>query len=296
MQGEYPGCLSSLSYLEITGRRGYIPSIVESIKNTVIQRAYWIRFFLLAIFIGAVAGFFLLYPINEFVFFYEHHPDSPTVWRFIYGQLTHSLKGFTPDKTSFYAGVGALLGLVVALFFKSWQKKLKHIEKLYSELGENLGALISQGEGPKLEFKSSFRWDMTQNKVNRALEAVVLKTLAGFMNSTGGTLLVGVDDNGGITGIEQDYKTLKKQNRDGFEQAVMTATAMKLGAENCQYIHILFHRIEERDVCRIIVSPSLRPVFVKHNGSAKFYLRTGGSTRELNVEEAMAYVSGLKRE
>jgi hypothetical protein len=269
---------------------------MESIKNIAMaRRTYWLRFFLLAVILGAVVGFFLLYPINEFVFYFEHHPDSPTVWRFIYGQLIHSLKGFTPDKTSFYAGIGALLGLVVAMFFKSWQKKLKHIEKLHSELEENLGALISQGEGPKLEFKSSFRWDTTQNKVNRVLEAVVLKTLAGFMNSHGGTLLVGVNDNGGITGIEQDYKTLKKKNRDGFEQAVMTAVAMKMGAENCQYIHILFHNIENRDVCRIIVSPALKPVFIKHNGSAKFYLRTGGSTRELNVEEAMAYVSGARK-
>jgi hypothetical protein len=146
---------------------------MESIKNIAMaRRTYWLRFFLLAVILGAVVGFFLLYPINEFVFYFEHHPDSPTVWRFIYGQLIHSLKGFTPDKTSFYAGIGALLGLVVAMFFKSWQKKLKHIEKLHSELEENLGALISQGEGPKLEFKSSFRWDMTQNKVNRALEAV----------------------------------------------------------------------------------------------------------------------------
>ena len=56
--------------------------------------------------------------------------------------------------------------------------------------------MIAQGESANLEFKSSFRWDLRENKLNRALEGVILKTLAGYMNGKGGTLLIGVADDG----------------------------------------------------------------------------------------------------
>lgn len=58
------------------------------------------------------------------------------------------------------------------------------------ELDKDLPFIVRQGEGPYLEFKSSLRWDMAETRINRALEGVVLKTLAGFLNShVGGTLL-----------------------------------------------------------------------------------------------------------
>ncbi len=273
---------------------GEMPSS-ENMSQKIRGHVFWTRFFIFAMVAGAAVGFFLLYPINEFVFYYEHHPDYPTVWRFIYSQLIRSLQGGTPNKTAFYTGIGAALGLIVALLFKSWTKKIRHIEKLHSELGKNLGSIIAQGEGPKLEFKSTFRWDVVNNKLNKALETPVLKTIAGFMNSSGGTLLIGVGDSGDIIGLERDYGTLKRKNRDGFEQAIMTAVATRMGSDKCQYVHILFHRIEEKDVCQVIVSPSPKPVFVKHNGGTKFYVRTGGSTRELNVEEAMSYISDTRK-
>jgi len=260
-----------------------------------IRHSYWNRVLWLATAIGAVSGFFLLYPINEYVYYYEHYPHAPTVWAFILGQLVSSLKGNTPQKTVFYTLVGAALGLAMGLFFNAWQKKQSQIQTLRTALGENLGALIAQGEGPRLEFKSSFRWDRRQNRVNRSLEGAVLKTLAGFMNSQGGTLLIGVEDGGEISGLEKDFATLKKKSRDGFELAVMTAVSTKLGPEFCRHLDFIFHRIEDKDVCRIIVAPAQQPVFVKQDRATRFYLRTGGSTRELNIQEALSYVSSRRK-
>ena len=60
--------------------------------------------------------------------------------------------------------------------------------------------------GSCLEFKSSFRWDLKQSCTNRQLENIVLKSLARFLNSHhGGTLF-----DGWIVGLENDFKTLKK--------------------------------------------------------------------------------------
>jgi predicted HTH transcriptional regulator len=170
-------------------------------------------------------------------------------------------------------------------------RRLERIEQLSAALGDDLHALIARGESVNLEFKSSFRWDVRENKVNRALEAVVLKTLAGYMNGNGGTLLIGVADDGSVTGLEHDYPTLKKPDRDGFEQLLMTAIATKLGGDACHEVQMVFHSLESKDVCRVMVAPAHRPVYVKDGDAPRLYVRTGVSTRELNVQEAINYTS-----
>ncbi len=78
-------------------------------------------------------------------------------------------------------------------------------------------AEITAGESAGLEFKSSARWDFKENRINKALEQVILKTCAAFLNTDGGALLIGVDDDGKVVGLERDYKTLgKKRNRDAM--------------------------------------------------------------------------------
>src|SRR5208283_3043698 len=115
-----------------------------------------------------------------------------------------------------YAVVGVILSLGGAAVYSSMQRRSQRIEQLSAALGSNLRELIAQGESDSLEFKSSFRWDLRENKVNRALEGVVLKTIAGYMNGNGGTLLIGVADDGRVVGLGHDYPTLKKPDRDGF--------------------------------------------------------------------------------
>jgi hypothetical protein len=94
-----------------------------------------------------------------------------------------------------------------------------------------------------------------------------------------------------LTGLQQDYKTLKKPDRDGFEQALMTAITTKLGGDACHVVQMVFHSLESKDVCRVIVAPAHRPVYVKEGDNPRLYVRTGVSTRELNVQEAISYTS-----
>ena len=191
----------------------------------------------------------------------------------------------------FYAEIGALLGLLSLGFYQLAHKRLLDLDALKAELDKDLPSIIRQGEGPLLEFKSSLRWDLQETRVNRSLEAVVLKTLAGFFNShVGGTLLIGVADNGEILGLEQDFQTLKKPDQDGFEQTLMTAISTNLGADLCPLVHILLHTLADKTVCRVIVSPASRPVFISQANAPKFFVRTGGGTRDLNIQEALEYV------
>ena len=251
-----------------------------------------LRIFAIAIFLGALVGIFVLYPTNEFVYFYEYRPMADkTPGDFAMSQMRLSLNGQTPRKTAFYAIVGIILSVGGALVYSSLQRRSARIDQLSAALESDLRTLIAQGESADLEFKSSFRWDVRESKVNRTLEGVILKTLAGYMNGQGGTLLIGVADDGSIVGLEPDYKTLKKQDRDGFEQALMTAVATKLGADACRSVHIVFHSVTSKEVCRVMVTPMTRPVYVKDGDSPKLYVRTGVLTRELNVQEAVDYTS-----
>jgi len=193
----------------------------------------------------------------------------------------------------FYAEIGAMLGLFSLVLYKFIHKRVINIDHLKSELNKDIFSIIQQGEGSHLEFKSSLRWDMVESRINRSLEGVVLKTLAGFLNSPiGGTLLIGVTDNGDIIGLEKDYQTLKKPSQDGFEQNLMTSIANNLGTDLCQFVHVLFHVIDDKDVCRLIVSPASRPVFLDQGNAPKFFVRTGGGTRDLNIQEALDYIHG----
>jgi predicted HTH transcriptional regulator len=111
------------------------------------------------------------------------------------------------------------------------------------------------------------------------------------MNSNGGSLLIGVADDQLIMGLKKDYQTLKKPDQDGFEQAIITSISTNFGAHLCRNIHILFHSINNEDICRLIVTKSKKPVYLKHEGKLKLFVRTGGGTRELDIQESVEYIA-----
>jgi len=260
---------------------------------TVGRKVMLIRI-LVSMLLGALFGVLIIQPVNEMVIFHLYEASDSTLnqWQFIYQDLIKSLSGEANKKTLYYAVVGGVLGLLVGLVFRFIRAKLDTIDSLNWELGKDLALLLVQGEGPKLEFKSSFRWDLRQERANKSLEAVILKTIAGFMNGDGGTLLIGVTDDGAIVGLKPDYSLLKKSDADGFEQALITVVSTNLGADLCQNLHIVFHAIEGEDICRIIIKPAPRPVYLNREGGPRLYLRTGGGTRDMNIQEATEYIKG----
>lgn len=248
-----------------------------------------LRFFTTASVLGIMVGVFALFPINEFVYYSEYQETGRPAIRFAASQLQQALWGNMPKKIAFYAIVGIMLSLGGAAIYVSMTRRTDQVRQLSAALDDDLRSTIARGESSNLEFKSTFRWDLREECINRSLETVVLKTLAGYLNSNGGTLLIGVADNGSITGLNSDYSTLKKPDRDGFEQVMMSSIASKLGGDACQCVQAVFHSIEGRDICRVMVSPAHRPVYVRDGEMPRLYVRAGVSTRELNVQEAINY-------
>lgn len=244
--------------------------------------------------IGAFIGIFILAPSYDYIHSRENHDDPLSSFEYALGQVKEILTGQVTEKNLvlFYAEIGAMLGLMSLGIYRMMHQHLLQLDALKSELDKDLPSIIRQGEGPLLEFKSTLRWDLQENRINRSLETVILKTLAGFFNShIGGTLLIGVADNGELVGLEKDYQTLKKPNQDGFEQALMTTISANLGADLCPLIHVLFHVVDDKEICRVIVSPAKRPVFLTQGNTQKLFVRTGAGTRDLTIQEALDYAS-----
>ena len=150
---------------------------------------------------------------------------------------------------------------------------------------------MKAGESESLEFKSSLRSDRKEGNVNKELEKVVIKTLAGFLNSKhGGTLLIGVDDDGAPVGIEPDYDTFKKKDRDGFELHVRQLVGRDLGDAVAPFLTVTFHEIDGQDVCQVTIEACDHAVYVHDGPDALFFLRTGNATRALPVHEAVKFV------
>ena len=254
-----------------------------------IERKRWLELKMAALVSGVLLGWLLLRPIHDFVAWYEHEVDAPSAWSYVWSELSGSFRGVKPIKTLFYAGVGSLISLLAAALYSGLHARNHRIDELTAELGRDLDALIEAGESDTLEFKSTLRWDLQEQRTNRSLELVIMKAIAGFLNGRGGTLLIGVADDGDIVGLEPDYRTLKKPGRDGFEQALITAVATHLGGDVCPYLQVVFHAAHGKDVCRVIILPSPRAVFIEQSGTPRLFLRSAATTRELNIKEALDY-------
>lgn len=153
----------------------------------------------------------------------------------------------------------------------------------------SLPDLIATGESGTLEFKSSLEWDYQQNKQNPFLRREVLKTLVAFLNSDGGTLLIGVKDDGTILGIENDLK-LQKNSFDKFLNHLTSLITDLIGAEFSPHIKIRFDDVEAKPLCVVEVQPASDPAYYKGDKGSELYIRLGSTSRQLDAKEAFSYI------
>ena len=235
---------------------------------------------------GALAGMLLLHPVTKAVY-------GPQ-WRDARSELDRLGLAFTPEMLPM-TGAFALLGGAVGLLFSLYHRLLIRHQRarglLEAELERGVPSLIADGESEHVEFKAAARWDIERGCVSRAIEDAVTRAIAGFLNHAGGSLLIGVTDNGDICGIDADRRTLRDADRDGYERFIIGLVRTRIGGEACPLVHVTFHTCDGRDVCRVIVEASRSPMYIHDGAMSRLFVRLGNSTRELDVREAMEYVS-----
>jgi prephenate dehydratase len=145
-------------------------------------------------------------------------------------------------------------------------------------------------EGGKVELKSTLRWNMEDGRKDKTMESVVLKTLAGFMNCGGGCLLIGIADDGEVLGLDSDYATLQKPDRDGFELHLRNIVKSALGADLAGTIEVRFLSRGGKDVCAVLAPPSPRPVWLTEQGKDECYVRIGNQTIPLSKKDTAEHI------
>lgn len=176
--------------------------------------------------------------------------------------------------------------VILMLVFYRWFKK--NINKPQNT--PDFNDLLKVQERKDLEFKSSLRWDFKENKVNKIIEKSVMKTIAAFLNSEGGHLVIGVDDNRNIVGLQKDIATLRKPDLDGFENHFNNLFHSMIGADQRQHVNLTYASAENGHCCVVSVAPSSNPAYLQSEDDEEFYIRTGNGTTPLKISEASRYI------
>jgi len=151
---------------------------------------------------------------------------------------------------------------------------------------EDLSQLASAGESETVEFKSTLRCNLHTGKADKKMENACLKTIAAFLNSAGGVLLVGVDDEGNALGLSNDNFINEDKQLLHFNNLIKA----HLGVENSQFIRAGMKNLNDERILLIESLASPRPVFFSRDNEEIFYIRAGNATQQLKPSEIIAYV------
>ena len=166
------------------------------------------------------------------------------------------------------------------LLFDQYLRKHRQVEEL-----------IRQKESKTLEFKATLRFSLKENRIDDRVTHAVLKTIAAFLNTEGGDLLIGVADDRTIVGIEADGF----ENDDRFMLHLAQVMRNALGDRASTCIDPRTQVVEGKTVCLITCQRSPEPVFLRWKGMEQspdgdFYVRRGPSSVRLSPESAREYI------
>ena len=146
--------------------------------------------------------------------------------------------------------------------------------------------LIENGENDFVEFKASLRWNADKQQKDRLVEHAVIKTLAAFMNTKGGTLLIGIQDDGDVVGIGQD-------RFDNYDKMLLHLTKIikeRIGTLFIEFLKFDVETIQDEYVLRIDCEAASTPAYVRERNEEIFYVRTGPSTTHLKTSRVFDYI------
>jgi len=183
------------------------------------------------------------------------------------------------------SGKRNFMSLFISRFLKRYFKFFK--SKRYFEHSSNLiSRLIDAGEGDFMEFKSTLRKNLHTGIFDKKIEHSVLKTIVAYLNSKGGTILVGVSDLGRVLGLKEDDFS----SHDKLQLYLTGALRTHLGNQFLHYINYELYPIEDKHILKIDCSPSNKRVFLKWDKKEEFYVRHGSSSIHLYGGDLVDYI------
>ena len=180
---------------------------------------------------------------------------------------------------------------------QSWAQPGMYKKLVKSKDEENtILTKISNGESKTCEFKESLSLDVRQSENNKSyvpkkeekIELSVLKTIAGFLNSDGGELFIGVNDESIICGIENELKRFHKSSKDKMQLHLKSLIKQNIGLGSSNYINLELKKVNDKEIIHVICKKSDEPVQIKDKD---FYIRTGPATDKLEGRELVNYTT-----
>ncbi len=199
----------------------------------------------------------------------------------ILGALLVSVAGYNTIKT----GSSRLASSFLTKTLEKNQVLLgpKRKEKNPNKITEDI---IQIGETAKIEFKSTLRTNLHTNQVDKRMELSVLKTLSAFLNTSGGNLLVGIEDDKNIIGLESD----NFQNDDKINLHLTNLIKTHIGNEFLPFIKSVMVEIKKKKVLLIICKKAPKHVFLRHDNKENFYIRNGPASIKIEGNALIDYI------
>ncbi len=150
----------------------------------------------------------------------------------------------------------------------------------------DLSQIIENGESEAVEFKATLRTNLHTGSPDQRIELSMLKTIAGFLNTNGGTLIIGVHDDGGSADIKADGFP----DEDKMSLHLVNIVKSRIGPLAMTQIHVHFEDYDDSRVMIIKCGRATKAEFVKDGDIERFYIRTGPSTTELTAKQTQEYI------
>jgi len=169
---------------------------------------------------------------------------------------------------------------------------LKQIDSMLEIVGElaesdKISSLIREGESKSVEFKETLSLDVKKGSKEKYIETSAIKTLAAFMNTSGGTLLIGVNDSGEVLGVDHEVDKFYKNSNDDFLLKFKNLIKERIGAEAYNFIDYRLVRMGGKQVLYVACKESTHPIYVDSND---FYVRANPATDKLDGPKMVIYI------
>ncbi|GAB7023056.1 AlbA family DNA-binding domain-containing protein [Salidesulfovibrio brasiliensis] len=152
--------------------------------------------------------------------------------------------------------------------------------------GSELRELIAEGESDRLEFKQTLRYNVKAGKNGREIELASIKTVTAFLNTNGGTLLIGVSDEGEILGLDDD----KFENDDRALLHFTNLLGQHVGVKFQPFVNARAVVVDGKTVIRVNCVRADQPAFLINGQNEEFYVRSGPASRKLTVRQFYEYI------
>ena len=147
-------------------------------------------------------------------------------------------------------------------------------------------------ETDTVEFKQSLVYHPKHNDEPAAQIYNIMRSISGFMNHEGGTLYMGVKDDGTVCGIHNDFDRLSEgcnyvypKNWDGWSRKVIDSVRQYLGLYAAGLLKIEKEDHGDKTVAKIVIRRSRKPIYVNNS---QLYCRQCNETVQLKGD-ALTY-------